>query len=110
MNTRELRDAEQARRFLCEGIWLQRVLPPTGASLRSTLEWSLEAASSGQPLPPVGFVGDLGHIAFGMDQGSQKAREGVSTVGLPAGLARTYEDHVLGKLYADWHFERASDA
>jgi hypothetical protein len=25
-------------------------------------------------------------------------------------LARTYEDHVLGKLYADFHFERATDA
>src|SRR5262249_8635385 len=34
----------------------------------------------------------------------------LGSAGLPAGLVRTYEDHVLGKLYADWHFERASDA
>ena len=25
-------------------------------------------------------------------------------------LVRTYEDHVLGKIYADWTFSRASDA
>ena len=25
-------------------------------------------------------------------------------------LVRTYEDHVLGKVYADWSFARASDA
>jgi hypothetical protein len=29
---------------------------------------------------------------------------------LPIHLLRTYEDHVLGKLYADWTFSRASDA
>ena len=29
---------------------------------------------------------------------------------LPISLLRTYEDHVLGKLYADWTFSRASDA
>src|SRR5262249_9571710 len=30
--------------------------------------------------------------------------------GLPPGLTRTYEDYVLGKLYADWTFARAGDA
>ena len=30
--------------------------------------------------------------------------------GLPAGLARTYEDHVLGKFYADGSFSRTADA
>src|SRR5262249_16701531 len=34
----------------------------------------------------------------------------LGSAGLPAGLVRTYEDYVLGKLYADWHFERAADA
>src|SRR5207237_2898251 len=29
---------------------------------------------------------------------------------LPINLLRTYEDHVLGKFYADWTFSRASDA
>ena len=30
--------------------------------------------------------------------------------GLPQGLIRTYEDYVLGKVYSDWTFARASDA
>ena len=30
--------------------------------------------------------------------------------GLPINLVRTYEDHVLGKFYADWSFGRAADA
>ena len=33
-----------------------------------------------------------------------------TTNGLPSSLLRTYEDHVLGKLYADWTFSRAGDA
>ena len=31
-------------------------------------------------------------------------------LGLPINVVRTYEDHVLGKLYADWSFGRAGDA
>ncbi|MBL8792955.1 MAG: hypothetical protein JNM56_03555 [Planctomycetia bacterium] len=106
----ELRDPEQARLFLLEGAQLQRVAPPTASSLRNSLEWALEAASAGQPLPPLGFIADLGLVAFGLDQGMRGARDSLGGAGLPAGLARSYEDHVLGKLYADWNFERASDA
>jgi len=110
MSTRELRDGEQARRFLVEGLWLQRVTPPAPAAVPAVLRWALEAASAGQPLPPLGFIADLGHVALGQDHGLLTARDPLGGVGLPAGLARTYEDHVLGKLYADWHFERAADA
>lgn len=110
MQTLELRDLEQARRFLLEGLWLQRVLPPTAATVRPALEWALEVASSGAALPPIGFVADLGHVAFGQDGGTRGQRDTVAAAALPAGLARTYEDHVLGKLYADYHFERAGDA
>lgn len=106
----ELRDGDQARRFLLEGLWLQRVLQPATTTVLSGLRWALEAASAGQPLPPIGFIADLGHLALGQDQGPRPVRDLLDGVGLPAGLARTYEDHVLGKLYADWHFERASDA
>jgi hypothetical protein len=34
----------------------------------------------------------------------------VTIPALPVNLLRTYEDHVLGKLYADWTFARAGDA
>jgi hypothetical protein len=112
MTTQELRDGDLARRFLSEGLWLQRVLPPGPASAESALRWALEIAAAGQPLPPIGFLADLGHAALGQDHGlrARDASGGLGNSGLPAGLARTYEDHVLGKLFADWHFERASDA
>jgi hypothetical protein len=110
MASHELRDGDQARRFLLEGLWLQRVLAPTTPTVSVSLRWALEAASAGQPLPPLGFVADLGHVALGQDQGPRSVRDVLGSAGLPAGLVRTYEDYVLGKLYADWHFERASDA
>jgi hypothetical protein len=110
MSVIEIRDANQARRYLLHGLWLQRVLPPAAATVGPALEWALEVAANGHPLPPVGFVADLGHTAFGLDQGARVRREAAAIPGLPAGLARTYEDYVLGKVYADWSFERAADA
>jgi hypothetical protein len=110
MSVIELRDLTQARRFLVQGLWLQRALPPTEATVRPALEWALEVAADGHPLPPPGFVADLGNTAFGLDRGARTGREALAVPGLPAALARTYEDEVLGRVYADWSFERASDA
>jgi len=109
MEVVELRDPNEARRFLLQGLWLQRAVRPAGANVKQALEWASEIASSGQPLPPIGFVADLGAVAFGLEAG--KFSKSLPEVpGWPAGLARRYEDHVLGKIYADWTFERASDA
>jgi hypothetical protein len=105
----ELRDLDLARRFVVEGLWLQRAIKPAAATVRSVLEWAMEVASGGHPLPPVGFVADVGHIAFGADA-EHRQKEPIHVPGWPPTLARTYEDHVLGKLYADWMFERAGDA
>jgi hypothetical protein len=105
----ELRDLDEARLFLAQGLWLQRVLAPSAATVRPALRWALEIASAGHPLPPVGFVADLGHAALGADWEAKSGREAVPLPGLPPGLTRTYEDYVLGKLYADWTFARASD-
>src|SRR5262245_47046917 len=112
MSAIELRDLDEARRFILQGIWLQRVVyPPLPGNLRTCLEWALEISSSGDPLPPVGFVADVGVAAFGMDRGEKRVRSDAAGLpGLPPILARTYEDHVLGKIYADWTFERACDA
>jgi hypothetical protein len=105
----ELRDPDEARRFLLQGLWLQRSVPSAATSVRPALEWALEIASAGNPLPPVGFVADVGLVAFGQDR-EGRPREALPVAGLSSGLARTYEDHVLGKLYADATFERAADA
>jgi hypothetical protein len=104
-----LRDLDAARRFVAEGLWLQRAVKPTPATAKAALEWAMEIASAGHPLPPVGFVGDVGHIAFGADA-EHRTKDSLQIPGWPAPLARMYEDHVLGKLYADPLFERAGDA
>ena len=63
----EVRDLDAARRFILEGLWLQRAVKPTAKTVKAALEWSMEIASGGHPLPPVGFVADVGHIALGVD-------------------------------------------
>src|SRR5579885_960085 len=108
--TYELRDLDEARQFLAQGLWLQRVRAPAAALVRPALRWALEVASAGHPLPPVGFVADVGHAALGADWEARPGREAGLVPGLPPGLTRTYEDHVLGKLFADWTFARAGDA
>jgi hypothetical protein len=103
-----IRGSDEARRFLLQGLWWQRVLPPRPGRVRAVLEWALEMVSAGKDLPPIGFLADLGHIALGHGQDAASAGELPSF--LPINLLRTYEDHVLGKFYADWTFSRASDA
>lgn len=109
MKSIEIRELDLARRYVLEGLWLQRVVKPLPATVRPALEWALEIASSGHPLPPTGFVADVGHVAFGGDE-EHRAKDLPHIPGWPAALGRTYEDHLLGKLYSDWLFERASDA
>jgi len=109
MDVEEVRDLEEARRFVAEGLWLLRAVRPTVTTVKAALEWSMEVAASGHPMPPVGFIGDVGHIALGADA-EHRAKEAAAIPGLPPALARQYEDHVLGKLYADPLFERAGDA
>src|SRR5205823_10704449 len=110
MTTHELRDLDAARQFVVQGLWLQRVAPPAAAGVRPALEWALEVAAGGQPLPPVGFVADLGHVLLDADGDVRHRRDSPGLPGLPGGLARTYEDLVLGKVFADWTVERAGDA
>lgn len=105
----EVRDLAQARAYLLQCLWLQRVVVPSAVQVRIILEWAQEIAASGQPLPPIGFVADLGNLVFGHDYG-RHAHDTVEVPGWSHILARSYEDHLLGKIYSDWTFERATDA
>jgi hypothetical protein len=105
----ELRNLDDARKYLLQGLWQQRTAAPAAATVRPALEWALEIAASGEPVPPVGFVADLGQAAFSLDRGARGGRESVWIPGMPPNTLRAYEDHVLGKFYADWTFDRASD-
>lgn len=110
MKVEILRDPESAQRFLLQGLWLQRAVPPSAATVKHILEWALEITASAQPLLPLGVIADLGHTAYGADRDARVSRDQPIIPGLPPSLMRTYEDGVLGKVYADWSFERASDA
>jgi hypothetical protein len=105
----EIRDLDTAKRFILDGLWLQRAVKPGAKTVQPALKWAMEIASAGHPLPPVGFVADVGNVAFGVDA-DQRMKEALPVAGWPPALGRSYEDHVLGKLYADWSFERAGDA
>ncbi|MBC8288905.1 MAG: hypothetical protein H8E37_01175 [Planctomycetes bacterium] len=106
--TIEIRDTDDARRFVVQSLWLQRVLKPSAETVRTILEWCMEISSSGRPLPPPGFVADCGHLALGAHSDADTER--MQLPGVSPGLVREYEDYVLGKLYADSSFERGADA
>src|SRR6185312_5049369 len=81
---------------------------PRADLVPTILGWSLEIADAGDPLPAPGFVADVGNLIF---QPEVRTRHEVpQPPGWSTGLARVYEDHVLGRLYADSGFERAGDA
>jgi vWA domain found in the FtsH ternary systems/N-terminal helical region fused to the FtsH ternary system vWA domain len=108
MEVVELRDLDEARQYLLHGLLLQRASQP--GTVREVLAWGQEIAANGDPLPPLGFVADLGQAVFHPDRSARAGREAGHIPGLPPGLMRLYEDLVLGKFYADWAFERAADA
>jgi vWA domain found in the FtsH ternary systems/N-terminal helical region fused to the FtsH ternary system vWA domain len=110
MNVYEIRDLDEVRTFLYQGLWLQRTVPPTAETVKPALEWCLEVLARGHPLPPVGFVADLGHVAFDMDWEGKAARHKAVVPNVPSQLLPTYEDHVLGKIYADWSFSSATES
>ncbi len=109
-----LRDSELARRFVLEGLLLQSVQPPAPEAVSAVLEWYLEAAVEGFPLPPIGVVADVGHLAFGREIQAEPAGDD-SHSSLPppqqlsSTLRRQYEDLFLGKLYGDRSFDRGVD-
>src|SRR5262249_49740138 len=84
-----IRDSFDARPFLAQALGWRRVLPPRKDEARLVLTWAKELASGGQPLPPVGFVADLGHVTLGEDWEMRSGREQVSVPNLPMNLVRT---------------------
>lgn len=110
MNILELRDLDEAREFVLQGLWLQRTVVPHGHTVRDVLAWSLEIVANGQPLPPVGMVADFGRVALSLDRDTRSQRDALTIPNWSRELAPRYEDYVLGKIYADWTFERAGDA
>jgi hypothetical protein len=110
MTSYELRDLEEARLFLLQGLWWQRTVYPSAASVRPALEWAMEISRSGRPLPPIGFIADVGQVAINTEWDARHQRT-TAIPHLPVNLLSAYEDSVLGKIYDnDRTFARASDA
>lgn len=107
MRVVELRDVDEARRWVRQGLWLQRLELVTPAGVPAALRWALAVAANGDPLPPVGFVADLGRLLFGSP--GRRPPPSNPPGWLPA-LGQNYEDHLLGRLFADALVERAADA
>ena len=105
----EIRDSQTAERFLLLSLPLQSVRPLSQETISTVLSWCLEAAVEGAPLPPAGFVGDLGHLAFPTFTDDHSHKRLAADSWLPSSLWRQYEDQVLGKLYVDSSFERGVD-
>lgn len=108
MQIHELRDPEAARIFCEQSMWLARAVTPSAEIVAPVLELALEMAGAGEPLPSFGFLADISKLALAPD--SVRGHDLPPLESLPDGLTSAYEDHVLGKLYADNSFERASDA
>jgi hypothetical protein len=106
----EIRQANDARQYVMQGLHLQCFLHPAPGTVREILEWSLEIASAGHPLPPLGFLADLAHMALGKPGRQHDGLARAQVPGLSGGLLRAYEDHVLGKVVADATLDRAADA
>src|SRR5262249_60408349 len=62
------------------------------------------------PLQRAGCVPHCAHVPFDMDGEGKAPRHKALVPNPPASLLPTYEDHVLGKIYADWSFSNAAEA
>ncbi len=106
----EIRDPANARRFLAQGLWLQRAARPGAATVPSALLWAADLAAGGEPVPPIGFVADVGNLVLDEVRDSTRGRAFPEIPGWPAGLVRVYEDIVLGRLDADASLVRGAAA
>lgn len=104
----ELRDSDQARTWLMQGVWLQRLGPINVESIADPLACALALAATDEPIAPLGFIADVIRLVDG-STASERERSR-QEAGLNQQTVRAYEDYVLGKLYADASFERASNA
>ena len=105
----ELRDLEDAKRYVAESLHFARAVPLTAPIVKDTLGYALAIVSNGEPLVPLGFIADFSHAIFG-SSASGRRTELPPVPGWPVVSTRTYEDFVLGKITADWSIERAADA
>ncbi len=104
----ELRDPADVRQYLLQGFCLQRIALPRADLFATVCDWALALAAEGEPVPPIGFVADIGHAIFRGATGIHVESNAIP--GWPVELIRAYDDTVLNRLLADAMFGRAGDA
>ena len=104
---REIRDPEEARRWLASGLTLMRLAPVSAADVEEVMPWIGHTLSEIGSLPPIGVVADLGRLLFGAPLEWKPLP--TTDVRLRAAI-RAYEDEVLGRLATDRHLQEATDA
>lgn len=109
MSSYDLRDPDEARQYLLEGLLYSFAAPLNADSVKHSLSWAMEIVSQGDPLPCLGLVADIGLIATHQNVSDFK-NEFDNEVAHDPATKRQYEDYVLGKMFADYSFEQASDA
>jgi hypothetical protein len=105
----ELRDRDQAERWLLGGLGLMRLSTPSADELTRVTPWLLAAVDDVPALPPAGVIADLGRLLLGRGLTLAPLHLPTSAEPLRAAL-RAYEDEWLGRLASDGRVEAAADA
>ena len=108
MNIYDLRDPDQAKRYLLEGLLYSVSAPIDARSVENGLFWAMEIVSEGSPLPCLGLVMDIGMIATNQNVATfENSFE--NEISRDVVQKRQYEDYVIGKMFSDFSFERAGN-
>lgn len=108
MKFHELQSPEAARAYVSQGLRWMRAVSWQPEIARQCLNWIRQLASEGHPLPPPGFVADIGVVVARLENRLRPVASQPSD--WPGEMIRGYEDHVLSKLYSDRGIDRAGDA
>jgi hypothetical protein len=107
--TLELRDRDQAERWLLGGLALMRLSTPTADELLRVTPWLLALVDDVPSLPPAGMIADVGRLLLGRGLTLAPSLVPPGAERLRAAL-RAYEDEWLGRLAADSRVDAAADA
>lgn len=111
MRVQEIRDAEAAMQYVCEGLWLTRVVQPPldKKTFETVMQWGLGLVANGAPLPPLNFVVDVGLLANGHLWVSRQPMS-LSLSARDASLLQAYENRFVARVPLDFGFKRATQA
>ncbi len=106
--TVEIRDSDEATRWMSAGMCLMRLSRPTETEVTQIAKRVIRAVSEAGALPPVGVLADVGHLLSGGALKFEAPLPAADKAVLSA--VRSYEDQFLGRLAQDPRLEAIADA